>query len=396
MKGTRLRRNRLCFISLVIISTAVAFFYIHVNFLYSSSIAYKANYIETNGENKDIVYISKTNGAVQIATDNDEIKNINQCVRKDIGIIEPKIVNQTAVWKIKNKDWDVERIYSVANYSYLDRSCHASKLISRFKCGNETVKVLILVTSRITSITRRRTIRMTWGKTLHTQVNNDFKTFFMVGKSPDEEVMKKVKQESYFYKDIIFGNFYDIFYNLPYKVEIGFEWAYKHCSFDYYVKADDDVFINLENLFELLSRKDTPKEKLYLGYKQGNPYTIREGKYKVTYEEYRTIHLPPFCSGGGFIFSSDAVKNIIPYFQKDPFKLDDVYIAMLVMNAGMEPRNNNKFRFFEGTCVFNETYITHHGWGTTGERSCMEEIFYTMVAANANHNFIKTHYGLQF
>ena len=125
---------------------------------------------------------------------------------------------------------------------------------------------------------------------------------------------------------------YFIIYRL--KVEAGFEWAYKHCSFDYYLKADDDVFINLSNLFQLLYENETPKTKVYLGHRHYRDHTLRKGKYKVSYEEYGQRFYPDFCSGGGFVLSPDVVKNVIPYFREKPFKLDDVYIAMLVINAG--------------------------------------------------------------
>ena len=209
---------------------------------------------------------------------------------------------------------DTEKIFTKPNYSFLNQSFHVSKLISTFQCSNESLKLLILVTSAVSNFKRRETVRKTWGKTLQTQVNNDFKTFFAVGKTKDKEIMKKVNDESAFYKDIIFGDFYEIFYNLPFKVETGFEWAYKHCSFDYYLKADDDVFVNLSNLFELLNSKNTPKKKLFLGLKHFGAKALRSGKYKVTFEEYSEEYYPEFCSGGGFIFSADVVKNVIPYF----------------------------------------------------------------------------------
>ena len=387
MNVTRLYRKSIGFILLFVISIAATIFYTHLRLTYAYNIKLK-KYLQANRK------IKESTPTVGKAISKKEIKIVHQCSRKDVGIVNPKIIIQDATWKIKNKDLDVARIYSVANYSYLNPTCHSSNLISTFNCSKERIKVLIVVTSRVMGFIRRRTIRMTWGKTLQTQVNNDFKTFFLVGKSTDEKIMKKIKKESEIYKDIIFGNYDDVFYNLPFKVETGFEWAYKYCSFDYYLKADDDVFINLPELFELLSRKDTPKRELYLGNVQEHPLAQRAGKYVVTREEYRTTFLPPFCSGGGFIFSSDAVKSVIPYFQKNPFKLDDVYIAMLVMNAGIKPKHHDKFKFFETTCVFHINYITHHGWGTTSKRSCMERIFYGMLA-NKTDSFIKTHYGLQ-
>ena len=55
--------------------------------------------------------------------------------------------------------------------------------------------------------------------------------------------------------------------------------------------------------------------------------------------------------------SPDVVKNVIPYFRKKPFKLDDVYIAMLVINAGVYPTHNYNFKFWETDCLYRKEYI---------------------------------------
>ena len=290
----------------------------------------------------------------------------------------------------ESREMDIKTIYTKPNYTNLDLSRHVSKLISNFRCSRKHLTLLILITSNVSNFYRRKSIRMSWGKTPSTQVNYDFRTFFAVGKTKDNEVMKKVNDESAFYKDIIFGDFYEIFYNLPFKVEIGFEWAYKHCSFDYYLKTDDDVFINLPNLFELLHY--APKTKLYLGYRHFGARALRHGKYEVSLEEYSKEYLPEFCSGGGFIFSNDVVKNIIPYFRKEPFKLDDVYIAMLAMNAGVYPTHNKNFKVFEDSCLYKDNDISYHSTNFTRKRSCMYRLFYSMLDAGSDRRFIKTHY----
>ena len=92
-----------------------------------------------------------------------------------------------------------------------------SKLISNFRCSDKHIKLLIIVTSHAANSYRRETIRMTWGKKLSTHVNNDFRTFFALGKLNDSIITSKLQEESEIYKDIIFGDFEEIFYNLPFK-----------------------------------------------------------------------------------------------------------------------------------------------------------------------------------
>ena len=186
---------------------------------------------------------------------------------KNTGISTEIATQTTGNISTENKEfelYDKDVVFTVARYLNLELNRHVSKLISKFHCSIQPIKLLIIVTSQVSNFNRRQTIRNTWGKMLHKQVNNDFKTFFAVGISTDKEIMTKVKQEAELNKDIIFGDFNDTFYNLPFKVEAGFEWAYKHCSCDFYLKSDDDVFINLPKVFSLL-RKETKSKKLYLG-----------------------------------------------------------------------------------------------------------------------------------
>ena len=39
----------------------------------------------------------------------------------------------------------------------------------------------------------------------------------------------------------------------PAQVEMGFEWANLYCDYDYLLKGDDDVFVNIPRLFAFLN-----------------------------------------------------------------------------------------------------------------------------------------------
>lgn len=64
------------------------------------------------------------------------------------------------------------------------------------------------------------------------------------------EFSGNLEEEISIYKDIITAEFEDIVYNLSKKAEIKFESSYKHCLFNYLIKTDDGVFVNI--LFVLL------------------------------------------------------------------------------------------------------------------------------------------------
>lgn len=283
-------------------------------------------------------------------------------------------------------------VFMKPNLSYLNLSFHASRLISNFNCSREHLRLLIVVTSNVSSAYRRNTIRMTWGRSLKQHQTNEFRTYFVVGKIDDQDTMNKLEKESKQHNDIIIGDYNEHFYNLSYKFETIFEWAYKYCSYDYLLKTDDDVFVNLPLVMDLLGHAKTPKNKVYLGLRHHHPRVARSGKYSVTYEEYAAKTYPDYCGGGAVIFSNDVVKNVIPYFQKSPFKLDDVYVGMLVYNSGCEPILNECFDLLDESCSFKNNSLATHSTLHTRNRNCILKLYYSMLANSVDNLFARTHY----
>lgn len=287
---------------------------------------------------------------------------------------------------------DYSRIYVKANFTNLNQHIHVTKLLSDFSCSKNPIKLLVVVISNVSSFQSRDTIRKTWGKRLKSHTTNDFRTFFAVAKTADEATQEKLNKEIAKYGDVIQGDFYEGYYELPRKTELVFEWAYKHCEFDYLLKADDDVYINLLVLFQILNHPDTPKTKLYAGRKHVKANVFREGKLKITFQEYGTKNYPDFVSGGSAIFSRDVIAGIIPYFHKTLFRLEDVHTGMLMMNAGVVARHIPSVRMFEKNCDYKNTSLAHHSEIHTKRRSCVLKLFYSMLAENVESSFVRTHY----
>ena len=131
------------------------------------------------------------------------------------------------------------------------------------------------------------------------------------------------------------------------------------------LKADDDVFINMPAVLNLLNKSSTPKEKLYMGFVYKNPVVQRKGKWLVTREEYNETHFPNFCAGPGFILSRDVVRLFVDIFDTIPkFKIDDVYVGMLAKKAGVTGMHNSGFQtppYLSKTCVLLHNTLVRHG-----------------------------------
>ena len=254
---------------------------------------------------------------------------------------------------------------------------HITQLTTTRRCQKK-YDLIILVSSDPTHSSERDVIRKTWGNNSDTgrvgrpPFNPSWKTVFVVGNHKNRSISEAVSKENILHKDLILGDFEDDFYNLALKIQVGFEWSIKYCKYEYLLKADDDVFINIANLFLFLSEPSTPKTELYAGNIVYTANPQREGKYAVTEKEYSRPVYPRYASGGGFVLSRDVVERMIQHFNVvDPFKIDDVYVGMMVLKAGVDVTHNANFEMFQDDskqCEFKRKEIVHH---RVHDRECM-------------------------
>ena len=288
---------------------------------------------------------------------------------------------------------DHNKVNRIPNFSYLDMSKHFTSLRSTFNCSTQHITLLVLIKSHPKDFIRRQLVRKTWGTNGNTLKQNHFKKFFLVGQPKDGGDALKLGEEISTYRDIICGEFEDVFYNLPEKAEIGFEWSYKHCSFDYLLETDDDVFVNIPLILQKIKNGEFPKTDAYLGNGKVHDPVVREEKYGEKYivsmEDYGGTIYPPYCSGGAYIFLQDVVEKILPFIKQHPYKLDDVYIGMLVYNTGVNVRHYQGFNLVAQNCNYNEEEIAHH---PADHESCMSRFFHNMTFSKAKSNFVQNIY----
>ena len=144
------------------------------------------------------------------------------------------------------------------------------------------------------------------------------------------------------------GDFYESFHNNPWKLEMIFEWSWKYCDFEFLLKVDDDSFINMGNLFNFIQSLGDEPRGVYVG-RAAQIGTIRDGRYSFTYDEYTSINIPPFVTGGAVLFSRDVVGGMIPHFNERPLKFEDVYTTHLKLNLGVNAQDSKLFKHSKGS-----------------------------------------------
>ncbi|KAJ7394138.1 hypothetical protein OS493_003816 [Desmophyllum pertusum] len=235
---------------------------------------------------------------------------------------------------------------------------HRTKLLSTAICPN-SLFLLILVSTNVGNVDRRHLIRKTWGADF--SIKTKWKSVFLLGKNNNDEEMRSAKKESEIYGDMVQADYHEHFWNMSYKVAMGFEWSVKYCTFNYLLKSDDDVFVNTFGLMDFLSKYTTPKIMFYTGNIMIGSVVMRNGRYAVSPEEYNETIYKPYCSGGGYVLSRDVVEKFLSYFDVlKPLKIDDAYIGLLADRAGVKVTHNKDFRMYEDKCEYKETTLVQH------------------------------------
>lgn len=267
------------------------------------------------------------------------------------------------------------------------------------KCTGE-VYLLMVIKSVATQHDRREVIRTTWGKE---QVldGKRIKTLFLLGKPSNEAErinhQKLVEYEDYIYGDILQWDFLDSFFNLTLKETHFLKWFHIYCPAVRYVfKGDDDVFVNVKNIFEFLEGSSQEKN-LCVGDVIFNAKPIRkkENKYYIPEALYNKKVYPPYAGGGGFLMDGTLARRL--HYVADTLELypiDDVFLGMCLEVLQVTPIKHNAFKTFglvkdkssklnREPCFFKSMIVVHkllpsdlmHMWKlVNGDLVCAQKV----------------------
>ena len=254
--------------------------------------------------------------------------------------------------------------------------------------------LVILISSFAKHFERRQTIRATWGNSSHWKTRKQWKTIFVLGTVPDKETLIAIKKESKQYEDIILEDVPESFYQLSQKVMVGLQWVFVTVNFDFVLKADDDVFVNVDRMLTKLGGR--LKKYHYIGSVMADQPVEREGRYALTSEEHPRDRFRPYCSGGGFLLSQRAIAKMLPHFNwKKPLKIDDAYIGRLVFDAGFKVHNEGGFYMWNTWCEYTEQLMISH---PAKQRLCIDFLLQRAMIDNGlmkdTQNLTSQPYGL--
>ena len=186
----------------------------------------------------------------------------------------------------------------------------------------------------------RKLIRETWARS-DIFGKNRSKVVFLVGVTASPKVQDIIDSEFRDYGDLVQGNFKDSYHNLTLKAIMGLYFISKYCSHvPYAVKADDDAFVNIFKIMDLV-KKVEPSRRFLMCFKWNNMTIMRTGtgnmgpciRWCVPDHVFPgETHFPPYCAGLGYVISTVLISELYNISQSIPyFHIDDVFATGLLV-----------------------------------------------------------------
>ncbi|XP_020577297.1 probable beta-1,3-galactosyltransferase 14 [Phalaenopsis equestris] len=192
---------------------------------------------------------------------------------------------------------------------------------------------------------RRRSLRKTWFPSdrqglLRLEESTGLAFRFVIGKTKDKKKTAELKREVKVYDDFLLLDIEEEYSKLPYKTLAFFKAAYALFDADFYVKADDDIYLRPDRL-SLLLAKERPNPQTYLGcMKKGPVFTDPKLKWYEPLSHLLGSEYFLHAYGPIYALSTEVVASLIS-LRNDSFRMfsnEDVTLGawMLAMNVNHE------------------------------------------------------------
>ena len=184
------------------------------------------------------------------------------------------------------------------------------------RCNNQQASyIAIAVQTAIQSRDIRDAIRSSWGEPSNLLKYNASLYFFM-GKPADEKKQGDIDTEKEQHHDVIQLNLIDSYYNLSLKSIESIRWVNKHCGGDvkYVIKQDDDTFVNLTQLRDVLQRFEREnKTEFITGRVRWHSKVVRNTgtAFDISYEAWNGTSWPPACTGPAYVISNNVIRRLL-------------------------------------------------------------------------------------
>ena len=222
-------------------------------------------------------------------------------------------------------------------------------------CTLDLVDVLIVILSSSGHFLERQAIRETWGS-LQDLFNIHSQRLFVVGYDKTEEFYRDLVHEGQHEQDVLYLTTDDE--SLTLKELHAYEWVERYCgNVTYIFKTEDDLFVNIFLLHELIHELQTNSEQfqsrflynssldaMFLAHLNPDAHTFlfgwafapgkperneSMGFYYVSEREYAKELYPRYCSGFGYLMDAKTRRLVTNegLKEREPFRFSDIYVT---------------------------------------------------------------------
>lgn len=179
--------------------------------------------------------------------------------------------------------------------------------------------------------------------------------YFMVGKENFDY------DEFYRYNDMIFIDKKEEYMGensiLPYKSQVFFHVVQQNIKFKYLLKMDDDTYVKMDQLKKVLEEEKPD----YWGKVWRNNVIDRNPKSKwyVSRKTFSRNRYPDYCSGAGYVLSTNAVSCMVKKLHKFKYMpMEDVATGLLAEQCNIKASNSDMVQHMKP--YKNDNYIIRH------------------------------------
>lgn len=214
------------------------------------------------------------------------------------------------------------------------------------RCAGRNVFLLLVIFSSPENRMGRERIRQTWANVTRLR-GLEVTRVFMLGRPQVEAAQDDLLNESRLHKDLVQGSFLDASANETLKAAMMMEWIVTFCpGARFSLKADEQVFVNVESLTHHLLSLEPRTGDLYTGrvIHQARPDRDPHSPSFVPMTSYSEAVYPDYCSGSALVISQEVARKM--YLVSDRVTLavpSEVFIGLSAQQAGVLPIHSSRF-----------------------------------------------------
>ncbi|XP_044130010.1 beta-1,3-galactosyltransferase 9 [Bufo gargarizans] len=213
------------------------------------------------------------------------------------------------------------------------------------RCAARNLFLLLVVFSAPENRIRRERIRQTWANTTTLRGLRVIRVF-MLGRPQVEAAQDNLLHEAQLHQDLVQGRFPDPSPEAL-KAAMMLEWIVSFCpSARFILKADDQVFVNVESLSRHLLTLEARAADIYTGrvVHQARPDRDPHSQSFVPVTSYSDSLYPDYCSASAMVVSQQVARKM--YLVSDRVSLAvpaEVFIGLCAHQAGVLPVHSSRF-----------------------------------------------------